>query len=449
MSDFIQVAAVSRVPPEILDQIFGQVAQDRPSLASCMLVCRRWLPHTYRHRFATFVFRENDVQRSPGQLLGFLRGASHICAHVEVLRLDTGPKGSESDLPQRNSAINFATLKGLIAVLPALRTLNICYDLIYANGHPPSTLNSVPSRPLDRLMLRGVSMTEDVLKCLFTELFSSITHLDIRHVNVPLTSPAPWPVRLRPRYLRLMLLPPRSLPLSCLGAIFDLAEIQHLQFMTHWAASEAGPSLVGHYNSILRTAGRQLRDFQWWSHGVGPDTTMTLDIPAGDRPLRLSVVVSSPMTVTLHLARATLHPSTTPAQWRSALLTLAGAPPNVASVQLQHRVFPTAAGVSRDVDVDLADLLDWHLASFEWPLFADVIDGHPELRRVALLVNVTPGMVGARSTPGRGVQEAIGKFTRNLRELILAGVSVESKARAEKALVVEVSNLRLRPPLET
>ncbi len=69
------------LPPDLDFAIIDQILDDKPTLASCSLVCSRWLPLSRKHLFKDItVKRANHL--SPDPLADFL----HVVKHSRAVR---------------------------------------------------------------------------------------------------------------------------------------------------------------------------------------------------------------------------------------------------------------------------------------------------------------------------------------------------------------------------
>ncbi|KAI0650700.1 hypothetical protein C8Q79DRAFT_900342 [Trametes meyenii] len=117
------------IPSEIVDHILGDTdLDDKPSFASCSLVCSSWRPFAQTRLFKSI---QHDIaEQRLDQFLAFLLSAPHIAGAVNALRLwyaaylEYGEDEIQAvDDPNRNLSPDL--LMNVVAALPALSELRI------------------------------------------------------------------------------------------------------------------------------------------------------------------------------------------------------------------------------------------------------------------------------------------------------------------------------------
>ncbi|KAI0708739.1 hypothetical protein C8T65DRAFT_576262, partial [Cerioporus squamosus] len=76
-----------RLPAEVTDSILDYLHDDRPTLRTCSLVSRSWLPSCRYHLFSEVVVRSADHPLTLSSFLEFLPTSPDIASYIRTLKV--------------------------------------------------------------------------------------------------------------------------------------------------------------------------------------------------------------------------------------------------------------------------------------------------------------------------------------------------------------------------
>ena len=119
------------LPPELEVVIINQLSSDKPALASCSLVCSRWLPSSRRHLFRDITVKPaRQLNPAPLEgLLQILQGSGEVYSHwaigpcIKRLFFDGSIWDRRSIIP--NLTCSLTLLCAFLSILPQLTSLRV------------------------------------------------------------------------------------------------------------------------------------------------------------------------------------------------------------------------------------------------------------------------------------------------------------------------------------
>nr|VWP01734.1 N/A [Ganoderma boninense] len=175
------------LPPDIEVIIIDHFLDHKPTLASCSLVCSRWLPRSRKHLFRDITIKQTDHLTLP--LADFLRIVEHsgavnpewgVGAYIKMLSLNGRLADQQFNLGTPTAACTLPVLRALLARLPHLASLCVTKFLIVDDAPqiPNAGRCHLPPFEIDELSISCCSgPTKDVhpllaLICTFSRVGS-------------------------------------------------------------------------------------------------------------------------------------------------------------------------------------------------------------------------------------------------------------------------------------
>lgn len=168
--------------------IIHYLLDDKPTLASCSLVCSRWLPPSRKHLFKDIAIKGAN-HPTPGSLADFFRIVEHsgavnpewaIGPCLKKFKLDGRVTDQESSLRSPTVTCTLSVLRALLSALPNLASLYVMKSLILDDTPQEPTAGQCHLSPfeLDELTIcQCTAPTEDpyplfALICMFSSIGS-------------------------------------------------------------------------------------------------------------------------------------------------------------------------------------------------------------------------------------------------------------------------------------
>ena len=198
-----------RLPAEVTDNILDYLHDDRPTLRTCCLVSRSWLPSCRYHLFSEVVVRSAEHPLSLANFLEFVPTSPDIASYIRTLRVVTPKK----------TPLREVYVEDLEAALePLCRLERLIVDRVAlcsrSSGAELAAPPTGPRRRLTEFACVDCHMTDSTLFPLYRllGLFTDIQMLSI----LELTAPEDAPHAVTP-------IPPTFLPLDLRVECFNLS----------------------------------------------------------------------------------------------------------------------------------------------------------------------------------------------------------------------------------
>ncbi|KAJ6580711.1 hypothetical protein B0H19DRAFT_483914 [Mycena capillaripes] len=114
------------LPPELIDQVIRENDGDPPTLRSCALVCRAFLPFTQAYIFSEVELIPDKASRAE-QLQHVLVDSPHLRSHIKTLKISDAGIGNW--LPRRQ------ILAGILDLLDAVTSFALVFEIRDTSDH--------------------------------------------------------------------------------------------------------------------------------------------------------------------------------------------------------------------------------------------------------------------------------------------------------------------------
>jgi len=175
------------LPPELVDFVIDQLRDNKPTLSTCTLVSKTWLPRVHHHLFVQISVHDGSSGYNFSGLRDFLPNSPHLCLNITRLRVEGAPRpvvlrpGESNGEPRIK--LDETTLHTIFQFCPRLSTL-VLHTVTMAQMTGERLLTFTPSFPLHKLVLSKVSGSfERVI--LVMALFTNIIILEVLEPSYP------------------------------------------------------------------------------------------------------------------------------------------------------------------------------------------------------------------------------------------------------------------------